>query len=113
MAIRRERRVTDRLKRDGEATLAADFACKRSWIHLDGSQHLKGADMSARREHVFQRDHYRCVKCGSRLSLEADHIKSRGQGGDDSMENLQTLCRACHKIKHNREVRWTPRAEVA
>lgn len=30
---------------------------------------------------------------------EADHIKERVDGGDDSLGNLQTLCVPCHKRK--------------
>ena len=34
-----------------------------------------------------------------RSSLDADHIKLRSEGGDNSEENIQTLCRRCHGIK--------------
>ena len=33
------------------------------------------------------------------LSTEADHIVPRSRGGDDSMENLQGACHACHSHK--------------
>lgn len=36
---------------------------------------------------------------GSAPSTEADHIVPRARGGDDSMENLQGACRACHSHK--------------
>ena len=48
---------------------------------------------------VKQRDGYRCVCCGSAYRLEVDHIIPQYYGGDHSLNNLQTLCHICHKIK--------------
>ena len=48
------------------------------------------------RRKVFSRDGYRCVQCGRHGRLECDHIVSVDEGGDDSLVNLRTLCRACH-----------------
>lgn len=46
---------------------------------------------------VFERDGFRCVKCGRRSALECDHIRPVVRGGDwFSMSNLRTLCRTCH-----------------
>lgn len=54
-----------------------------------------------RREEALLRDNYRCVRCGRSSSLSVDHIVNRSQGGDSSMENLQTLCVTCHDKKTN------------
>jgi len=54
---------------------------------------------------IFRRDGYCCKHCGeqfSRNQLELDHIKPISTGGDDSIENLQTLCRTCNRKKGNR-----------
>lgn len=48
---------------------------------------------------VYQRDAYRCVKCNSWEDLTVDHIVPVIAGGDDSAENLQTLCRSCNSKK--------------
>ena len=48
------------------------------------------------RRHVFNRDGWQCVLCGSRARLECDHIKGLGDGGSNSLDNLRTLCRSCH-----------------
>ena len=44
-----------------------------------------------------------CEACGYRPVtpelLEVDHILPRARGGDNSPENLQTLCANCHKVK--------------
>lgn len=39
-------------------------------------------------------------------ATEVDHIKSKEEGGDDSRENLQALCKECHSTKTAREGRW-------
>lgn len=48
---------------------------------------------------VFRRDHYRCVKCGRHWDLTADHIIAFSNGGQTTIENLQTLCRWCNSQK--------------
>ena len=53
------------------------------------------------RFYVFQRDHERCVKCGSRRNLEVDHIYPISKGGKTEMSNLQTLCHRCNVRKGN------------
>jgi 5-methylcytosine-specific restriction endonuclease McrA len=41
----------------------------------------------------------RCINCGTRLELQADHITSREAKGDDRLENFQLLCRRCNVVK--------------
>jgi 5-methylcytosine-specific restriction endonuclease McrA len=41
---------------------------------------------------VFERDKYRCVKCGTHLELTIDHKIPRALGGTDDLDNLQTMC---------------------
>ena len=66
------------------------------------------------RRQVFERDDYRCVKCGKTViwerdkpnSGELDERQARGnclqqpdgtyQSGEVSVANCQTLCKACH-----------------
>lgn len=35
----------------------------------------------------------RCVTCGTRMNLEADHVVSRKEGGSDTLDNLVLRCR--------------------
>ena len=54
------------------------------------------------RRAVFNRDGWRCRKCGRPGRLECDHVTpmQRESGGDPyDMQNLQTLCRGCHIAK--------------
>lgn len=48
------------------------------------------------REAVFERDGYRCVRCGSDDHIQADHILPQSAGGPNVLENLRTLCRSCN-----------------
>lgn len=54
------------------------------------------------RKAVYERDHYRCVECGATDHLSLDHIIPWSLGGEDTMENLQTMCRSCNSRKGNR-----------
>ena len=49
---------------------------------------------------VLQRDGWRCQACGTRSNLEVHHRQHRSQSGDDSEQNLITLCAPCHQNVH-------------
>ncbi len=55
---------------------------------------------------VKKRDSYRCLCCGEENSgsLQVDHIKSRYFGGDNSLDNLQTLCEICNRTKNTQKI---------
>lgn len=48
---------------------------------------------------IYNRDHNRCRKCGSRYNLEIDHIYPIAKGGKSTYDNLQTLCHRCNAKK--------------
>lgn len=48
---------------------------------------------------VMERDHFRCVTCGTHLDLCCDHIVPESKGGPTTFENLQTMCRPCNSRK--------------
>ena len=50
---------------------------------------------------VWQKDNFTCVKCGKREYLEIDHIVPLSKEGETELNNLQTLCSICNKIKSN------------
>lgn len=54
------------------------------------------------RREVYERDGHKCVKCGTTETLTLDHIIPWSRGGDDTVENLQTMCRPCNSRKGNR-----------
>ena len=54
------------------------------------------------RHQVLRRDGWRCQSCGTISNLEVHHKEFRSQSGDDSEQNLITLCSACHATVHHR-----------
>jgi len=61
---------------------------------------LDPVDYEALRRQILCRDAWRCQSCGTMANLEVHHKKFRSHSGDDSEENLITLCRACHGATH-------------
>ncbi len=54
------------------------------------------------RQQVLGRDGWRCQWCGAMSNLEVHHMEFRSHSGEDSEENLITLCTACHASVHRR-----------
>jgi 5-methylcytosine-specific restriction endonuclease McrA len=52
------------------------------------------------RNHVLRRDGWRCQACGAMSNLEVHHKRFRSHSGDDSEQNLITLCNRCHANLH-------------
>ena len=48
---------------------------------------------------VYERDGHACVECGAFDDLTLDHIHPFSLGGEDTFENLRTLCRSCNSRK--------------
>jgi len=49
---------------------------------------------------VLWRDSFLCQECGSYTEAPPHHIIFLSQGGDDTAENLITLCHKCHAAAH-------------
>ncbi len=58
--------------------------------------------------HILTRDAFASQLCGSRRNLEVHHILCRSRGGDDSDDNLLTLCAICHAEVHTCKVTFGP-----
>ena len=52
------------------------------------------------RNQVLRRDSWRCQRCGTMENLEVHHKEFRSHSGEDSEENLITLCAICHTGVH-------------
>lgn len=53
-----------------------------------------------RRQEIYERDGYRCVKCGNKSrKLTLDHKIPVSKGGTNATENLQTMCGGCNHAK--------------
>jgi len=55
------------------------------------------------RKQILMRDANLCQKCLAEgklvLATDVDHIKPKADGGTDDPDNLQCLCKSCHKLK--------------
>lgn len=51
------------------------------------------------RNEIYERDGYKCVKCGNTDRLAIDHIHPWSKGGKTEYNNLQTLCKSCNSKK--------------
>jgi hypothetical protein len=59
-------------------------------------------------QRIFERDEWRCVRCGTSSDLESvpHHILYRSQLGKGTEDNGATVCQTCHRLAHSsREVR--------
>jgi hypothetical protein len=51
---------------------------------------------------VWRRDQGKCARCGSRESLEYDHIVPVSKGGSNTVRNVELLCENCNRQKGDR-----------
>lgn len=66
------------------------------------SRHItRGPRWRALRLEALRRDGWQCVQCGARKRLEIDHIEAVRNAPEKAwdLDNLQTLCAACHTRK--------------
>jgi 5-methylcytosine-specific restriction endonuclease McrA len=57
-------------------------------------------DYDELRQEILRRDGWRCQTCGGMSNLEVHHKQFRSHAGEDSEENLITLCSQCHAKLH-------------
>lgn len=60
---------------------------------------LSDKSLHKTRMQVFERDGYKCSKCGrqlTRFTATTDYVKSPAEGGDESVGNLVTACAECN-----------------
>ena len=67
---------------------------KRARLRLDPEQY------DTLRNQVLRRDGWRCQSCGIMSNVEVHHKRFRSLSGDDSEQNLITLCPTCHDGVH-------------
>jgi 5-methylcytosine-specific restriction endonuclease McrA len=64
-------------------------------------ERLRNREYEELRRNVIDRDGWRCQNCGARENLVVHHMRFRSHSGDDSEENLITLCNRCHGFAHH------------
>lgn len=65
---------------------------------------------------VLERDNFHCVQCGwgreaahpddPRKFLELHHLKTHAKGGENTVENLVTMCNVDHDLVHGGKLAW-------
>lgn len=61
------------------------------------SNSIKATNVTrGQRQRIFERDGFRCKKCGATEQLSIDHKVAVANGGDSSDSNLQVLCYSCN-----------------
>ncbi len=80
-----------------------ETACCDAEIHIPGKRNATAIPPRTRRE-VKTRDRYKCRRkgCQHTRHLHIHHIIPRADGGRNNIENLVTLCSACHDLWHER-----------
>ena len=80
-----------------------------------GSRHFAALDRrrwQLLRLRIFERDNWRCRKCGRAGRLECDHIVPLQRCNDSYRpSNLQSLCRGCHIEKTRTDIGNVPDPE--
>lgn len=97
-AQRGEPPLTPELRPELEA--APDRRRRKDAGMILGPQRQRTGISDALRQFVYERDGYRCLRCGATEDLTLDHIHPWVLGGTNSVENLQTLCRPCNSRKN-------------
>lgn len=80
-------------------TEQASYIERQRKSNLTDIEILRRALKPKHKKAVLVRDKYRCVNCDSHQNLCVDHKTPLSRGGDNSSENLQTLCRSCNRSK--------------
>lgn len=70
----------------------------KEWLSY--SSYLGSGHWKKLRRQAFERDNWKCIKCGSELNLRGHHLKYRGNLHACTVDDIQTLCRRCHDRKH-------------
>ena len=80
-----------------------DRALKLLYIieSVDYKEYIKSAAWHQKRLARLKKDKYTCQKCGDTESLEVHHL-TYAHLGDEPMEDLICLCRACHQKVHDK-----------
>ena len=83
--------------------------------HRLGQPNYERNVSSKTKQEVKSRDGNCCLVCGSTVQLEVDHRIALMNGGDNSVDNLGTLCDSCHneKTRYDYAIRKRRQKEAA
>jgi hypothetical protein len=79
-------------------------------VNQEYASYLKSDHWKALSQARRERDGYQCIWCGSNRTLDVHHVTYE-RFGDEDLDDLVTVCRDCHKIRHSinpiRDEDWT------
>lgn len=103
------------LVRDSKCTVCGPVRRSSSWANKEydkrrGTASERGYGTSWRKlRRMVLADNPLCVECEANgrvvVATEVDHILPKARGGDDSFENLQSMCQTCHRRKTAKDTR--------
>jgi 5-methylcytosine-specific restriction endonuclease McrA len=98
----RKRRLSHREKERHRGCMRYFERCKR--MKKNGGSHTleQWQELCARYD-------FRCLKCGEKKPLSADHIIPVSRGGTNDISNLQPLCRPCNTSKGAKTIDYRPK----
>lgn len=70
---------------------------------IDYDIYLNSDEWKELRKECFERDDFRCVRCGSAKNLNAHHL-SYDHLGEHELDDLITLCGRCHTAVHKTDI---------
>jgi 5-methylcytosine-specific restriction enzyme A len=96
--------LRDRINEANEQSSIPSKVNKIQIPRLSQQKRSRSISLSVRVD-VLTRDGYKCVFCGrnsQQVDLEIDHIIPYSKGGNNFIDNLQTLCFDCNRGKSAR-----------
>jgi HNH endonuclease len=90
-----------------EAMKNAAITNEASSTAIDEHKRLDFYNVPENRFRVFERDGYKCYKCGKQLTrfdATLDHLVPVSKGGDNSYSNLSTCCLQCNSKRRNHDL---------
>ena len=74
-----------------------------SWHKYQARKAGNGGAFTAREWRDLKKKYgYKCLCCGEKNKLEADHVIPVSKGGTSDIYNIQPLCKSCNSSKGNR-----------
>ncbi len=75
-------------------------------------KHNAGPSFTAKEWNALKRQYnYTCLRCGRKepeITLTVDHIVPLSQGGKNTIDNIQPLCKPCNSAKHDDTIDYRP-----
>lgn len=93
--------------------MSENFKGENSHFYINGScketqneRILFARELRTWRAKVFKRDNFRCVKCNSKINIQAHHVKHWAKSKESrfDVDNGITVCLECHQIIHKKKI---------